>query len=78
MRALTYANARRSLRDDVHARNSSVLTISIRCAHYTIFPPRESPRLAAFSAAARATSRNFSVAAIVEKWETLMAGLYSD
>ena len=36
---------------------------------------RAAPRLAALSAAAHATSRNFSVASIVDKWETLMAAL---
>ena len=36
---------------------------------------RAAPRLASLSAAARATSRNFSVASIVDKWETLLAGL---
>jgi glycosyltransferase involved in cell wall biosynthesis len=36
---------------------------------------RDAPRLASLSAAARKTSRNFSVASIVDKWETLLAGL---
>ena len=36
---------------------------------------RDAPRLAGLSAAACAMSRNFSVASIVDKWETLLAGL---
>lgn len=36
---------------------------------------RDTPRLAAASAAARATSRNFSIATIVDKWEMLFTAL---